>query len=243
MAGANYNLFRGRDATLQAYTFNKVAPWAIFVGKELMCSYNDENLAEGAEVLGEFMDAMVDNKMEGTYQLRMYRVIPPNGIMNNTPYSYSFKFQLYGEDDYQQLNPMHMQLKALKEEIRQLKEDKDQEDEDEFSWKGQIGAIMKDPETRRMLVMGIAGFVRNMFNKFSPPAGMAGTPTMEPTGTGQPTMADLFNRLSIDEQEKFNQATYFLLSKDPKIGTNLLKLAELLNNNPGMYDSLTRMTV
>lgn len=240
-----YTIFRGKDAVITAYEFNKVAPWALFVGKDPMFSYEGQDLEVGAAELGEVIQSLIDNGMQGTMQLKIYREVPRGGIVNTTPHNFSFRFQLYLDDEFNSRNPLQLQLQAMKEEIRKLKEEPDQEEEeDDYSLQGQIAGIFKDPDTRKMILAGIIGWVKSTFGKQNAgSAAMAGVSTMAETtqqGT-QPTSEQLYNRLTPEEQQKFSQATYVLMYLDPKIGTHLLKLADLLQNKPDTYEALTKM--
>ena len=238
-----YTLFKGPDAVIMAYEFNKVAPWALFVGKDPMFSYEEGDIEQGASYLGSVLESLISNGMQGTMQLRIYRTVPNGGILNNTPCNFSFRFQLYQDDEFNSRNPMQLQLHQLKEEIRKLKEGNDEEEED-YSIQGQIAGIFKDPDTRKMILAGIIGWVKSTFGKQNAgSAMMAGVSTMADTtnqGT-QPTSEQLYNRLSPDEQQKFSQATYVLMYLDPAIGTHLLKLATLLQTKPDTYEALTKM--
>lgn len=237
-----YTIFRGKDAVITAYEFNKVAPWALFVGKDPMFSYEGQDLEVGAGELGEVIQSLIDNGMQGTMQLKIYREVPRGGIVNTTPHNFSFRFQLYLDDEFNSRNPLQLQLQAMKEEIRKLKEGN--EEEEDYSIQGQIAGIFKDPDTRKMILAGIIGWVKSTFGKQNAgSAMMAGVSTMADTtnqGT-QPTSEQLYNRLSPDEQQKFSQATYVLMYLDPAIGTHLLKLATLLQTKPDTYEALTKM--
>ena len=239
-----YTLFKGKDAVIMAYEFNKVAPWALFVGKDPMFSYEETDLDQGASYLDTVIESLITNGMQGTMQLRIYREVPRGGILNNTPCNFSFRFQLYQDDEFNSRNPMQLQLQQLKEEIRKLKEEPDDEEDEDYSIQGEIAGIFKEPDTRKMILAGIVGWVKSTFGKQNAgSATMAGVSTMADTtqqGT-QPTSEQLYNRLTPEEQQKFSQATYVLMYLDPLIGTHLLKLADLLQNKPDTYEMLTKM--
>jgi hypothetical protein len=242
----NNCLFRGREAVLRAYRFNKVPAWGIFIGKEPMFSYEGDDLNEGEDLLGEVIDSLVEHMTMGTYQLRIYRD-PSKGITNRTEYNFSFRFQLLDDDEYNSRNP-NRTVAALQKRIEELEGEEEEEDN---SFMGKVGAFLKQrPDVENFLMGKVIGLVNQFMTPKQPaPANMAGFTTMEqaqqqpgPGPQGQPlTSAELYSALSPDEQGKFDLAMHVLLANDPLIGTHLTKLANLLQSNPGTYDMLTKM--
>ena len=243
---SNNTFFRGKDAILRAYRFNKVPAWGIFLGKDPMFSYEGLDLEEGEDLLAQVIDNLIECMGQGTYQLRIYKEINGDkGITNKTEYNYSFRFQLFDEDEYNTRNPSRT-VAALQKRIEELEEEDEEEDN---SVMGKIGRVLQRPEVEQFLIGKIMGWVNQAFAPKQPmPANMAGFTNMDTTQQQEPgpefqppTLAELYNRLPQLEREKFDQATYVLLSNDPQVGTNLLKLATLLQNNPATYQALTKM--
>jgi hypothetical protein len=243
----NSCLFRGKEAVLRAYRFNKVATWGIFIGKDPMFSYEGESLEEGEELLGEVIDNLVEHMSMGTYQLRIYRDLTAKGITNRTEYNYSFRFQLLDDEEYGFRNP-NRTVAALQKRIEELEGEEEEEDD---SFMGKVGSFLKKrPDVENFLMGKIIGWVNQAMTPKQPaPANMAGFTNMDttqqqpsPGPQGQPpTSAELYDALSPGERAKFDQAAYILLGGDPQVGTHLLKLATLLQTNPGTYDMLTKM--
>lgn len=239
---SNTCLFRGKEAVLRAYRFNKVAAWGIFIGKEPMFSYEGDDISEGDEMLEAVIDNLVEHMGLGTYQLRVYRDAS-KGITNKTEYNFSFRFQLLDDEEYSIRNP-NRTIQALQKRIEELEGEEEEEDD---SFMGRVGKFLQQrPEIENFLMQKIMGWANRTFAAKPPmPANMAGFTTMDTTqqqpGQSQPSFADLYNRLSPEERQKFDQATYFLLGNDPAVGTHLLKLATLLQNQPATYDALTKM--
>lgn len=236
-------LFRGKDAVLRAYRFNKVPAWGLFLGKEPMFSYEGDDLEEGAEMLEAVIDNLVEFMSMGTYQLRVYRDIKA-GITNRTEYNFSFRFQLLDDEEYDRRNP-NKTILALQKRIEELEQE---EPEPDNSAMGKIGAFLKQrPEIENFLMGKIIGWANQAFTPKPPmPTSMAGFTNMDTTQQpgpqpAGPTSAELYNRLSPDERAKFDQAAYILLGTDPHIGTHLMKLATLLQTNPATYEALTKM--
>lgn len=244
----NYLLFKGKEAVLRAYNFNKVPAWAIVVGKDPMFSYDGSDMVEGAALLEQVIEDLIDNNMQGTLQLRVYRDVSRGGILNNTPFNYGFRFQLYGDEEYNNERlPQNTVLRRIMDRLDKI--EGGEETEEDNSVAGQIAGFLKRPEVMQQIFGRVLGFVDGLGlfkNKPAGPAAMSGVMNMgqtTPGGQAPPTTEELYKRLSPDEQMRFNQATYVLMFLDPAVGTNLLKLATLLQNKPDTYEMLTKMSM
>lgn len=238
--GNNFTVFKGKEQVLRAYIFNKVPAWSIFVDRIPMLSYDGDDLDQGEEFLSQAIDNLIESMGNGTYQLRVYKDVPPKGILNNTPFNFGFKFALLSDDAYDE-KAGSKTIAGLQKQIDDLKAGTDDEEEDN-SFMGRVGRILNDrPEIQDFLIQKAMGWVNNFFGpKNAAPANMAGFTAMD--ANNQPkTSADLYNSLPADEKQNFDQAAYILMANDPKVGTNLMKLANLLRTNPGMYEQLTKM--
>jgi hypothetical protein len=239
--GNNYTLFKGREAILKAYRFNKVAPWAIFVDRTPMFSFEEDDLEAGEAFLAEAIDNLTECMGNGTYQLRIYKEVTPKGILNNTPFNYGFKFQLLDDEEFEIRRPGGSSLGAIQKRLEALESGggDDQEGEDK-TFGAQLGRMLSRPDVQDFVLQKIFGLVNTIFGPKNPvPAGMAGYSNMEQQQTA--TSADLYNALAPEEKANFDQAAHILMANDPKVGTNLMKLASILVNNPAMYQSLTKM--
>lgn len=241
----NFTVFKGKEQVLKAYTFNKVAAWAIFVDRIPMLSYDGDDLDTGEEFLSQAIDNLVESMGNGTYQLRIYKDVPPKGILNNTPFNFGFKFALLSDEQYDE-KPGSKTIAGLQKQIDELRNGGGEEDEEEHFIGGKLGAFLKQrPEIEDFLIQKVMGWANNFFGPKNPmPANMAGFPTMEQQPGAQqpqPTSAELYNALSPIEKQNFDQAAYMLMRNDPNVGTNLMKLANLLMTNPAMYQQLTKM--
>lgn len=242
----NYTLFRGKEAILKAYKFNKVPAWAIFVDRIPMFSYEGNDLNEGEDFLEEVLDNLIECMGNGTYQLRVYKEVTAKGILNTTAFNYGFKFQLLPDDEYE-IKSGRATISGLQKQIDDLKNGVGEMDDDgdDNSFSSQIGRMLGRPEVQDFVLQKIFGFVNNIFGpKNSAPANMAGFTTMDTTQQQQqtpPTAAELYSALPAQEKANFDQAAYILMANDPQVGTNLMKLANLLVNKPDMYQQLTKM--
>lgn len=239
--GNNFTVFKGKEQVLRAYMFNKVPAWSIFVDRIPMLSYDGDDLNEGEEFLSQAIDNLVESMGNGTYQLRVYKDVPPKGILNNTPFNFGFKFALLSDDAYDE-KAGSKTIAGLQKQIDDLKAGAGGDDEEDNSAIGKIERFLeRRPDVEQFLTQKLMGWVNNFFGpKNAAPANMAGFTAMD--ANNQPrTSADLYNSLPADEKQNFDQAAYILMANDPKVGTNLMKLANLLRTNPAMYEQLTKM--
>lgn len=243
----NFTLFKGKEAILKAYMFNKVPAWAIFVDRIPMFSYEGDDLDTGEDFLEQAIDNLIECMGNGSYQLRVYKQISDKGILNNTPFNYGFKFQLLKDDEYEARYPDGAGISGLRKRLEALENGGGEEEEEDKGFGAQLGKMLMRPEVQDFVLQKIFGLVNGIFQpKNQTPANMAGFTTMGTTEQpGQqaapPTSAELYNALPPTEKQNFDQAAYILMANDPQVGTHLMKLANLLINNPAMYQSLTKM--
>lgn len=229
---------------IKAYRFNKVAPWAIFVDRIPMFSFEEYDLTAGEDFLDEALTNMIECLGGGYYQLRVYKEVSPKGILNNTPYNYGFKFALLDDEEYETrggrvVGSLEKRLAALENGGGEETEEEDK------SFGATLGRVFNRPDVQEFVLQKIFGLVNTVFAQKNPmPAGMAGFTTMDTTQQQQQqpaSSAELYNALPPDERQKFDIAAHMLMAGDPQVGTNLLKLANLLQNNPATYQALTKM--
>jgi hypothetical protein len=241
----NYTLFKGKEAILKAYKFNKVPAWAIFVDRIPMFSYEDNDLDAGEEFLEQAIDNLVECMGNGTYQLRVYKEVTAKGILNNTPFNYGFKFQLLPDEEYEARVGGGSTMAGINKRLAALEGGEGDEEEEDKSFGAQLGRMFAKPEVQDFVLQKIFGFVNGIFGSKTVPGAMAGYTKMGATEQGQQqtplTSAELYNGLPPAEKQQFDQAAYILMANDPQVGTHLMKLANLLMTNPALYQSLTKM--
>lgn len=244
--------FKGKEQILRAYEFNRVGPWALFSGRDILGQCMDEDVETGADQLGQMIDNLVESGAQGYFQLRVYADLPKNGrITNTTPFNYSFRCTLMTDEEFQgarspagnagsvaaimgRLERIEQRLSGEGEE-----EAEEGEPEEDHSLQATIAGIIRRPDVQNFLLQKVYGLINGLFGQKTAPAAMSG---MEPgMNEVQKTSAELFAQLSPDEQAKFDEAVSILLGGDPKIGTNLMKLANILRNDPGKYKMLCGM--
>jgi hypothetical protein len=237
--------FRGADKAVEAYEANDVAPWALFQGSEILCNYKGNSVTEGATKLTAFLEMLKVGSSKTTYQLRVYED-QPRTINNKSPYNLSFRFKLLDDEEYE-ASPIQGNYKAMIGRIQDLeakladKEKEDDEEEKPSAIQGMIAGIINRPEIQEALMQRVIGFINTLMASRTTPAAIAGVPG---EGAGQLTpeqIAAAYNNMPADQKQKMDQAIGILVTRDPQIGTNLLKIAMILRDNPNKYQTFAAM--
>ena len=236
--------FRGTEAVIEAYQFNKVGPWALCCGRELLFSWEETDLQQGSQFLEEVLKHMHKGHSAAEYQLRLYREVPEKGIVNTTPWNYSFKFRLYSDGEYDEKNPFFAKTDAIMNRLTAIEQrmSEEEEGEPESAVMGFINGIIGKPEVQNFLLQKVFGLVNKIFPSDRPAAAAASMGATEPGATAQegPSTAQLYGALSVDERQKMDWAVHVLLN-DPQIGTHLLKLATIYQDEPAKYEMLCKL--
>lgn len=234
--------FRGTEAALQAYESNDIAPWALFQGREILCNYKGESMTDGSSKLGAFLEMLKVGSSKTTYQLRVYED-HPKSINNNTPYNFSFRFKLLDDEEYD-ASPVAGNYKAMMGKIDAIEKrladrDDDQEEDKPAGIQGMIAGIINRPEIQQAMMERVIGFI-NMIMPNRGPAAIAGVP-----GTGGELTPDqiaaAYNSMPADQKKKMDTAIGILVTQDPEVGNNLLKIAMILKENPKKYQTFAAM--
>jgi hypothetical protein len=244
--------FRGADNVVSAYESNAVAKWALFIGKDIFSSYNGDDLAAGAAKLEGILHLMSEAFTGAAYQLRMYED-PIKTISNVTPFNYSFKFKVMDDDD-QESGTMYSKLTAkmamLEKKIAEQDEDEDP-DAEVGGFQGALLGMVNRPDVQNMLLNSVIGLVNQWMGKMQPAAAAMGSVPAEPpaapaapAGDDQEetaSFAKAYGDMVPEQKALFDAAIKILVTKDPYIGTNLIGLANILQNDPSKYTWLAKM--
>jgi len=135
---------------VQAYLSNEVPAFSIRNKEQLLFTYKGNDLNEGAELLTGFLNLLKNSS--GIYALCVYEKLSADKrITNKTEYDGSFNFrfqdQIQAQGAAYYSREVMSELNALKEEIRQLKEEKEQGDDEEKPSEilGAIGEFVNTP--------------------------------------------------------------------------------------------------
>jgi hypothetical protein len=245
--------FRGKDAIIDAYERNGIPACTLCSGKDLLFCYDGDSLEEGSGLLGEFIDALKMGHSQGVYQLRMYKN-PPGDINISTKQNFSFKCRILDPDEDNVVTQQHADSYQYRKRIETLEaklaEAEAAEDEPEPMpvWQQTINGVLQRPDVQNYVMGKIFNFVEKIFGP-GPAAAPAAAHAMNgvPEGAqGQPgdpnlTAEQLYQGLPPQEREMLDAAMGILLAKDPQIGTNLYKVASLLQSNPNKYRAFASM--
>jgi hypothetical protein len=245
MAKSNAVQFRGIPLALQAYQSNDIAPFALCMGKQMLYTYEGNDIVEGSNELKAFLKMLEQGGGEGYYTLQVYKLKEGEEIKSGTDFSRSFNFTIF--DDTTSLSPYGMaknsfrmeiqgQIDELREVVLALAKAKDEpEEKPEMSGIGKIAnEIWDHPDMKNAIISRVVGFVQKimpMGNTNTLPAGMAGV-------EGQQPMQSILDQ---DQVNKVQQALNVLCAKDPKLGDNLLKVANLIMSDPRKYNMALTM--
>lgn len=232
--------FRGIESILQAYDNCEIPDWAFLQGKGIICAYNEGDQTEGRTRLEQWLGMLLDSRSTAVYALQLYKD-PGGDITNKTPYNFRFQCVLYDESTMEGFRG-GFQNKRIQELEARLAEKEAEEDDAEIGGiQGFIAGIVKDPQMRQMAVAGIIGLVRKFLGGPGAPATVSGVPNTDNMDIIQEREGKAYGSLTTEEQQKLTQAMIVLMEGDPTIGTNLMKLASILQNDPGKYKMLCSM--
>jgi len=242
MAKSNAVQFRGIPMVMKAYQYNDMPPFALLIGKQVLHTYDGSDITEGSNELKEFLDMLKQGGSEAYYTLQVYTYKPNMEITSATEFRRSFNFTIF--DDVNELSPygnarnsFRMQITEELAELRAaivgIAEAKKEEKEDpEGKEMGGIGKVLNgiwdDPRMKDAIISRVVGLVQKvlpMGNNNPAPAGIAG---LENQGEMQ-------SILTADQQAKAQAALNVLCAKDPNLGDNLTKVANLILADPSKY--------
>lgn len=237
--------FTNKDDVLEAYKRMKVGPWAIWCGKAMNFSCSDKDPSECEAELSQYLEMLDRNELAVYYTLCVYDELAGDKITNKTPYSASFNFRLTesaagfrraaaGIDSglggltvgslrkqWESEQALLNEIKALRMEVEDLKNDDGDEDDDYGL--GKVGKILQHP-TIAPMAQQFLGALMGMIQRIQPAGQLAGVP---------------------DEPEKIQAALQILTDCIPDFPDILNKLALLAQKNPGQLklycDALRQM--
>lgn len=225
--------FRGIESIIEAYDNCKIPAWAFLQGKGIIASYAGDDMDEGRAELDTWMHMLKKSRSTAVYALQLYRK-PGEDIDNKTCWNNRFQCTLYDEDTIDGYRGSYNRVKELEAQLA-AKEEEEEDREDTFMDK--VGAIIQKPEVQQFLLGHLVRIISGFRKAPGQPASMAGVPkTAEEMNQDE---ANAYNNLSPDQQEKVTRAMAVLMAGDPAIGTNLLKLATLLQTDPAKYNMLS----
>lgn len=228
--------FWGVEKILEAYENCQIPAWAFLQGKGIIHSYAGEDMDEGAQMLEKLLK-MMGTRSTAVYALQLYKK-PGDDITNKTEFNNRFQCKL-SDEEYSD-NYGGYSNKRIRELEEKLAEKEDEDDTEKIGGlQGILVGIIQKPEVQQFLLATVAGVVRKFLGGPAQPATMAGVPENETDLESRE--GEAYANLVPEEQTKLTRAMIILMQGDPTVGTNLLKIATLLQNDPGKYKMFAGM--
>lgn len=228
------------DEVLEYYDQQKEAQFAVYVDMLPVATkrrylYDLDDKIEGRQILQEALTALANNRHNtNAYNIAILRPVDkrnkskqtgaPEGfeIVNGSTFKFNqsefipFQPAMVAGND-REISNLRAEIAALKMQL--AGEDLEEEQEEEPEQENILGAILKNPEIQKNLVMGLM----SLFNG----------------GTG----AKVTNLAGIpeDQEDKIYAAIEVLKEADPNLGDSLTKLANIAVNNPAQFKMLLSM--
>jgi hypothetical protein len=210
--------YTSKDQVLSAYETFEIPSWSIRNGNQLLWKYSGDDIAAGEQLLDRVLNDLVKAKSIGIYTLCLYEEAGEIKLKTEYDLSFNFRFQSESENYVSGLggspSAVLEEIRLMRKEIEELRAEREEEDDaPENGPLGSIGELLKNPE-----VMALLG---KIFNS---------TPGQVP--------AQLSGITADDEEKKIQQAIPVLKIHDPKLGSHLLKLAELAEKNSVKFKTM-----
>jgi hypothetical protein len=253
--GAQGVQFRGIDAVLQVYDNLKVQAWSITYGKNINMKFVGETWEESREALHVFLQQLEASCTNAVYTLNLYEDLKGKAtqIKLSTEPDYSFNFVVFSNENpnglYAQRNTATNQLLEKVTRLEAQLAIKDSEEDDEEEDDNSIGAILgsifdfKDPQLKEWIRQKAIGFADKFFSGNAAPPPPANIIPMQTSGAAKIGGVSAEDPVLIDkaEQELMQHALEILARIDPKLGTNLMKIAKIAEGTPDKYNTFVNM--
>jgi hypothetical protein len=242
--------FRGVEVVMRAYDNNKVAPWAIMNGKDILFSSEDvgtNDMEEGAAQLKETLCLLRNGGSQAKFKFCTYKLKKDEDITTNTGIFRSFQFSLFEVDDesmpyLQRSNSYASQMNERMDRIEALlaatveregEEASEEREEEEGGIMGTLNGLMKIPQVQSVIGALAMGWVQKLMPAGTVMPGAVGSIT-PPQSTGESVLLP-------GQPEKVQQALNVLVTCDPNLGDNLLKIAAIAKDTPKKYATFAQM--
>jgi hypothetical protein len=235
--------FRGIKSAVNAYENMAVPAWGLFQGTQFLKKYDGDNLEEGKAELLAYLNMMDLRSADmNTYTLCIYDNVKEK-ITSGTKYDASFNFRLADNiEDYQQnkiAGGLEQRLAGLEKNVATLIEPDEPEPltAKEKMWEA-VGKILEHPQVQNAIAIkvlaivdGLGDAVGSIFKK-NPLAQVAAIGSTSHSAEATDT---------VQENARLQEAVNILVTVDPQLGTNLLKLAGIAKADPAKYNLLISM--
>jgi|SRR5580692_429809 hypothetical protein len=240
--------FRGVPAIVKAFGNMDLAKWSVKYDKGIVCKYDGSDKTEGYSKLQGFLTDLQKSGSEAIYTLNVYEDLPKGQkIKPSTEPDYSFYFSLFDAESYPSpYMRRHEADQALLDKIEMMEakiakyEDEDDEPEKIGGVMGMLNGIVEDPRFKEKIIDQVFGIVDKIMN---PKPAAPVHSIQNNTGLGAVGKVADDAPILIDEAEhiKLQTAVDILVTVDPELGTNLLKIANTAKQDPAKYKQMISM--
>jgi len=225
-------LFNTKDQVINAYIANNISRWGVFIQKELVCAWEENDMEGGTSALEDCLERMMEGGTDGILFLRVYP--PGSGVIKySTEPLRGFPFRLFSNGaPYRQQGTkvieQQQRIEQLERALLELQEEREAEEEEGSSNRLMAGVtnFLQHPEMQQMMIAGIRTIVGKITGMTRQPASVAGMPPVSPDAS---------------QGDKIDQALDILEAADPLLGDHLLAIAKIAKENPSQYQFLIGM--
>lgn len=220
--------FYGKETVIEAFQNRKVEAWAIFQHKELLIK------GIGEEDFTEFIEMLAKGSTNAIYTVRVYEDMQDTKqIKSNTPNDGGFNFRLNADEQiitgsqYSRMGSMNQlisEVSALRKEVKEMQEGEDEDEDEKPNKLGMMGDILAHPAIAPV----VPAIVQQLLSAFLP-----GATFQQPVTT--------LGEITADEETKLAQGLQRLRKHDSKLGTHILKLADIGDKDKVSFTTLLTM--
>ena len=210
--------------------------YSVWDGRNLRFSYRGDSIEEGAKLLRQNLTMAEEQQSSGVLILKLHQELSKGQYLNErSPYSSSMPFRCISvENDalaVYNLSGMGA-LGRIDERLKKLEGGESKEG----GIMGMLGGLLENPQVGPILAQAAVGAVFGIVNKVLPgvfptPGGVGHVPA--PQG---PAIAGIPG----EPVKDWDWAIEVLEKADPQLESDLIKLAELSQKNPSMFDFLIK---
>jgi hypothetical protein len=224
--------FYGKENVIEAFQNRSVEAWAIYQHKELLTK------GIGQSDFEAFIEILCKGSTNAIYTVRVYEDIEdPKLIKSNTPNDGGFNFRLNSEEQmitgsqYSRMGSMNQllsEVSALRKEVQELKEEEEEDDDDNEKPHnlGMMGDILAHPAIKPIVPVLVQQILANFLPGYAQP---------------QPQAPSALGDITADEESKLMQGIQRLRLHDSKLGTHILKLADIAEKDKPSFNTLVQM--
>jgi hypothetical protein len=246
--------FKGRPVIMKAFSNVQLSAWAIVQDNRLLYKCAEAKVDESETMLEEFLKSLERSNSGAIYELRLYEEVKDRKkIKLSLEPDFSYNFTLFDPEEYpapgtitrrEGYARLEDKLDALDAKIALLKEEQQEDEEDsvgapppESALERMLNKILEQPKAQDKIGEIFCGLVDKLFSSNTEP--MAENKQIHAMGNVNDNAP--IKEITQEQLQKIQQAVEILAGIDPGFGDNLMKIAQLAQNNLKKYRSLVMM--